>query len=312
MNSKTAMFLVKRILMAILTIFIVITITFFVMQAVPGNPFLSEKAMSAERIATLTKRYGLDRPIMVQWLDYSRKSFVFDFGISIKTYPGREVSEIILDGFKYSAINGLLAATVAIIFGIILGVTAAVHRGKIADRIIMIFTTAMVAVPSFVIAAFFLYWFCVKAQAFPINYGTSTSPLKYFLPVLALSLYPMSYITRLTRTSTLDVLGSDFVRTARAKGVSPLKVLFKHTLRNSLTPVISYAGPMIAFILTGSLVVENVFSIPGLGNTLIKAINNSDYPLIMGMTVFISILVILMILVSDFLYKVVNPRVDLE
>ncbi len=311
MNSKTAMFLVKRILMAILTIFIVITITFFVMQAVPGNPFLSEKAMDAQRIETLTKRYGLDRPLVVQWLDYSRKSFIFDFGISIKTYPGKEVSEVIFDGFGYSALNGLLAATVAIIFGIILGVTAAVNRGKIVDRIIMIFTTAMVAVPSFVIAAFFLYWFCVKGP-FPINYGTSNSALKYIMPVIALSLYPMSYITRLTRTSTLDVLGSDYVRTAKAKGVSPLKVLFKHTLRNSLTPVISYAGPMIAFILTGSLVVENIFSIPGLGNTLIKAINNSDYPLIMGMTVFISFLVIFMILVSDFLYKVVNPRVDLE
>ncbi len=311
MNSKTAMFLVKRLIMAVVTIFVIMTITFFVMQAVPGNPFLSEKNLDPKTIETLYKRYGLDRPLVVQWLDYVRKGFIFDFGISYKN-SGKEVSAIIFDGFKYSAINGLLAAALAIVVGIVLGVTAAVHRGKILDRIIMIFTTAMVAVPSFVIAAFFLYWFCVKNTIFPINYGLSDSPLKYVLPVLALSLYPMSYVTRLTRTSTLDVLEADYVRTAKAKGVSPMKVLFKHTLRNSLTPVISYAGPMIAFILTGSLVVENIFSIPGLGNTLIKAINSSDYPLIMGMTVFISVLVILMILISDFLYKIVNPRVDLE
>lgn len=311
MNSKTAMYIVKRLLMALLTIVVVITVTFFVMQAVPGGPFLSEKGITQARLDALNKRYGLDDPLVVQWLRYVGNSLRFDFGVSIKDND-QPVMDLIWNDFKVSAINGLLASVLAIVVGVVLGVIAAVKRGKIADRIIMILSTAMVAVPSFVIAAFLLYWFCVKVQIFPTNFGLSDSPLKYFLPVLTLSLYPMSYIVRLTRTSTLDVLNSDYVRTARAKGVSPFKVLFKHTLRNSLTPVITYAGPMVAFILTGSLVVEKLFSVPGLGGTLIVAIQRSNYPMVMGCTVFVSYIVIFMILVSDILYKIVNPRVDLE
>ncbi len=311
MNSKTAMYIVKRLLMALLTIFVVITVTFFVMQAVPGGPFLSEKGITEARLAALNKRYGLDQPLVVQWLRYVVNALRFDFGVSIKDND-QAVMSLIWDDFKVSAINGLFAAMLAIVVGVFLGVIAAVKRGKIADRIIMILSTAMVAVPSFVIAAFFLYWFCVKMKWFPTNFGTSSSGLKYVLPVLTLSLYPMSYMVRLTRTSTLDVLNSDYVRTARAKGVSPFKVLFKHTLRNSLTPVITYAGPMVAFILTGSLVVEKLFSVPGLGGTLIVAIQRSNYPMVMGCTVFVSYIVIFFILLSDILYKVVNPRVDLE
>ena len=287
MNSKTAMYIVKRLLMALLTIFVVITVTFFVMQAVPGGPFLSEKGITEARLAALNKRYGLDQPLIVQWLRYVVNALRFDFGVSIKDND-QAVMSLIWDDFKVSAINGLLASALAIVVGVFLGVIAAVKRGKIADRIIMILSTAMVAVPSFVIAAFLLYWFCVKLKWFPTNFGISNSALKYFLPVLTLSLYPMSYIVRLTRTSTLDVLNSDYVRTARAKGVSPFKVLFKHTLRNSLTPVITYAGPMVAFILTGSLVVEKLFSVPGLGGTLIVAIQRSNYPMVMGCTVFVS------------------------
>lgn len=312
MNSKTAMYIVKRLAFAILTIMVVITITFWVMQAVPGNPFLSEKNNDPAKQAALYARYGLDKPLFVQYLKYLVNAFRFDFGESLKQYPGEEVFSVILEGLKSSAVNGLLAAIVAIILGLILGVIAAVHHGKILDRVIMILSTAMVSVPSFVIAAFLYYFFCVKIKIFPANYGNSTSVLKYVLPVIALALYPMAYIIRLTRTSTIDVLESDYIRTARAKGVSPSKVLFKHALRNSCTPVITYAGPMIAYILTGSLVVEKMFSIPGLGKKTIDCITASDYPMIMGTTVFVSVLVILMILVSDILYKVVNPRVDLE
>ncbi len=311
MNSKTAMYIVKRLLMAIVTIAAVITITFFVMQALPGSPFLTEKGMTEERLAALNKRYGLDKPLVVQWLKYLVNAFRFNYGISLK-HSGTPVMDIIWDGFKVSAVNGLLAAFFAIIIGIFFGVIAAVNRGKIWDKIIMIFSTAMVAFPSFVIAAFLFYWFCVKVQIFPVNFGTTNEVTKYVLPVLTLSLYPMAYIIRLTRTSTLDALEADYIRTARAKGVSPMKVLFKHALRNSLTPVITYAGPMIAYILTGSLVVEKIFSIPGLGRALVQAINALNYPMIMGTTVFCSILVVIFILISDILYKVANPRVDLE
>ena len=311
MNSKTAMYIVKRLIMARITIAAVTTITFFVMQALPGSPFLTEKGITEERLAALNKRYGLDKPILVQWLKYLVNSFRFNFGISLKD-SGTPVMTLIWDGFKVSAVNGLLASILAIIFGIFFGVLAAVYRGRWADRLIMILSTAIVAVPSFVIAAFLFYWFCVKAGAFPTSFGTSHGISKYVLPVITLSLYPMAYIIRLTRTSTLDALEADYIRTARAKGVRPAKVLFKHALRNSLTPVITYAGPMIAYILTGSLVVEKIFHIPGLGNSLVAAINNLNYPMIMGTTVFCSILVVLFILVSDILYKVANPRVDLE
>lgn len=312
MNSKMAMYIVKRLLFAILTIAVVITITFWVMQAIPGSPFLTEKGLSDQKLAVLEARFGLDKPKFVQYLKYLVNSFHFDFGVRIKGNMGADVMSEIMVGFKVSALNGIIAAVVAIILGIVLGVLAAVNRGKVADRVIMIISTALVAVPSFVIAVLLLYFLCVKAKVFPTNFGTSSSPLKYVLPVITLSLYPMAYIIRLTRTSTLDVLGSDYIRTARAKGVSPRKVLFKHALRNSLTPVITYAGPMIAYILTGSLVVEKVFSIPGLGKNLVTCIQDLDYPMIMGTTVFVAMLVIFMILVSDILYKVVNPRVDLE
>lgn len=311
MNSKTAMYIVKRLLMAIVTIAAVITITFFVMQALPGSPFLTEKGMTEERLAALNKRYGLDKPLVVQWLKYLVNAFRFEFGISLKD-SGRAVNSIIWEGFKVSAVNGILAAIFAIIIGIFFGVIAAVYRGKWQDKVIMIISTAMVAVPSFVISALFFYWLCVKVDWFPVNFGLYHGAKKYVLPVLTLSLYPMAYIVRLTRTSTLDALEADYIRTARAKGVSPMKVLFKHALRNSLTPVITYAGPMIAYILTGSLVVEKIFAIPGLGNKLINAITSMNYPMIMGATVFCSMLVVIFILISDILYKVVNPRVDLE
>lgn len=312
MNSKMAMYIVKRLLFSILTIAVVITITFWVMQAVPGSPFLTEKGLSDQKLAVLEARFGLDKPKFVQYLNYLVNSFRFDFGVRIKGNPGADVMAEILDGFKISALNGILAAILAIVLGIVLGVTAAVHRGKAGDRIIMILSTALVAVPSFVIAVLLLYFFCVKIKIFPVNYGTSDSVLRFVLPVITLSLYPMAYIIRLTRTSTLDVLNADYIRTAKAKGVSPKKVLFKHALRNSLTPVITYAGPMIAYILTGSLVVEKLFSIPGLGRNLVNCVQQLDYPMIMGTTVFVAMLVIFMILVSDILYKVVNPRVDLE
>lgn len=311
MNSKTAMYIVKRLAFAILTIVVVITITFWVMQAVPGNPFLTEKGLSDVKLEALNRRYGLDKPLIVQYLKYLVNAFRFDFGISLKDND-MAVTSVIMEGFRYSAINGIIAAIFAIVFGVILGVVAAVFHGRAGDRIIMILSTAMVSFPSFVIAVFLFYNLCVKVNMFPTNFGRSQEITKYVLPVLCLMLYPMAYIIRLTRTSTLDVLEADFIRTARAKGVSPAKVLFKHALRNSLTPVITYAGPMIAYILTGSLVVEKLFSIPGLGSLLIKCITQLNYPMIMGTTVFISILVTIMILLSDILYKVVNPRVTLE
>lgn len=308
MDSKLTLYIVKRLFLAVITIFLIITITFFVMHSIPGGPFLSEKAPSPAVTAALEQKYGLNKPLFEQYTTYLKDVLKFDFGPSIKQ-RGREVSTIILTGFKVSAKIGGVAALLALILGMIFGSMAAVFHNKLIDKVIMVVSTACVAMPSFVVATLLLLVFCVKMNIFPAN-GNEAGGL--VLPIISLSLYPMSYIIRLTRSSMLEVLVQDYIRTARAKGVKPYKVLFKHALRNAVTPVITYAGPMIAFIVTGSLVVEKIFAVPGLGNDFVKSIFNRDYTLIMGTTIFLAALVIIMMLISDILYKVFDPRIKLS
>lgn len=308
MSTKTLLYILKRVLIAILTIFLIVTITFFVMNAIPGGPFNSEKSVSPETLAALNARYGLDKPLMEQYGNYLVNLLKLDFGPSLKQ-KGRLVSDILLDGLSTSVKLGLAAAVLAIGLGLILGTTAAVFRKKIADKAIMVFTTASVAMPSFVIGTFLLIIFCLYLNWFP-PIGAEKGGL--VLPIVSLALYPTAYITRLTRSSMLDVMGQDFIRTARAKGVSKLSVIYKHTLRNALIPVITYVGPMIAYIVTGSLVVEQIFSVGGLGRAFTSSIINRDYTLIMGTTIVLATLVIFMNLVSDILYTIVDPRIDLN
>lgn len=308
MDTKLAIYIAKRLLLAIVTVFLIITITFFSMHSIPGGPFLSEKSPSAEVTAALEAKFGLDKPLGEQFIEYLKGVIKFDFGPSIKQ-RGRMVSDIIIDGFKVSMKIGSVAAAIAIVFGLFFGSLAAVFHNKLADKLIMVLSTAFVAMPSFIIATFLLLIFCVTLNLLPAN-GTTAAGL--VLPVIALSLYPMSYITRLTRSSMLDVLGQDYIRTARAKGVKPYKVIFKHSLRNAVTPVITYAGPMIAYILTGSLVIEKIFAVPGLGKHFVSSITNRDYTLIMGTTIFLATLIVILMLVSDIMYKIFDPRVDLS
>jgi oligopeptide transport system permease protein len=308
MSSKTVLYIVKRILLAIFIIFVVITITFFMMHSIPGGPFLGEKAITPEVEAALRAKYGLDKPLFKQYLTYLGDVLRFDFGPSIKQ-RGKTVNDIIASGFAISAKLGLIAAALALIVGITLGSIAAFNHNRIVDKLIMVGSTTLVAMPGFIIATLLMLIFCVKLELFPAN-GLTVDGL--ILPVIALSLYPMAYITRLTRSSTLDVLGQDYIRTAKAKGVSRNRIIFKHSLKNSLTPVITYAGPMIAYIVTGSLVIERIFGVAGLGDQFVKSITDRDYPMIMGTTIFLTTLVTIMILVSDILYKVVNPRIHLE
>ncbi len=308
MDSKLALYIVKRVLLAIFTVFLIITITFFVTRAIPGGPFLSEKSPSPEVMAAMEAKYGLDKPIFEQYLTYLKDLLHFDFGPSIKM-RGRQVMDLILDGFSVSAKNGLTAACIAIAIGLTLGATAAVFHNKWIDKLIMVLSTAFVAMPSFVIATILLLIFCINFKIFPAN-GSMEGGL--VLPIISLALYPMSYITRLTRSSMLDVLGQDYIRTARAKGVSGTKVIFKHALKNAVTPVITYVGPMIAFILTGSLVVEKIFAVPGLGEYFYSSIINRDYPMVMGTTIFLATLMVTMTLISDICYKIFDPRVDLS
>lgn len=309
MNTKTLSYILKRVGLAIVTVWVVITVTFFVMHAVPGGPFTSEKAISDEAKAALEAKYGLDKPLMQQYWTYLKDIVTkFDFGPSLKQ-RGRMVIDIIADGMKTSAKLGVFAAAIALVFGVVLGAVAALRRNKLIDRIIMVLTTAFVSMPSFIMGTFLLILFAVKLSLLPAN-GSTTAGL--ILPIFTLSLSPMANITRLTRSSMLDVLGQDYIRTAKAKGVSGPKIIFGHALKNALIPVITYCGPMLAYIVTGSLVIEQIFAVPGIGRAYVSSITNRDYPLIMGTTIILAILIVVMNLISDILYKIVDPRITFD
>lgn len=308
MNSKFLLYILKRFGMALLTIFLVIAITFFVMHAIPASPFSSEKAKSDETIAALEAKYGFDKPVPVQFVNYIKNIAHGDFGLSTK-WIGSTVIDLIMGGFGYSAKLGLGAAAMAIVVGVVLGALAALQRGKLLDKIIQVVTTALVSMPSFVIATLLLIIFALKLKWAPTM---ATQPGGMVLPAVSLSLYPMAYVTRLERSAMLDVLGQDYIRTARAKGLKNNKVIFKHALKNSMGPVITYAGPMMAYILTGSMVVENIFSVPGLGRLFVNSMLRTDYMMIMGITIFLAVMIILMNFLADVLYKVMDPRINLS
>ena len=306
-NPKTLSYIIKRVLLAVLTVWIVLTITFFVMHFVPGGPFASEKAITPAAQAALEAKYGLDKPLMEQYWTYLVDAFTkFDFGPSLKQ-RGRMVIDIIKDGLKTSAKLGLIAAAWATVAGVVLGAMAALKRNTILDRIVMVISTAFVSMPSFIMGSLLLLLFSVKLGLVPANGETAKGLI---LPIITLGLSPMANIIRLTRSSMLDVHGQDYIRTARAKGVAPAKIIFGHALKNALIPVITYIGPMLAYIVTGSLVVEQIFAVPGIGRAFVQSIINRDYPLIMGTTIVLASLIVIMNLISDILYKIVDPRID--
>ncbi len=302
-------YIAKRIGLAIVTIWAVATITFFLMNLVPGGPFLSEKAISPQATAALEAKYGLDKPLFQQYLTYITGALHGDFGDSLKQ-RGRTVMDIIKMKFPVSARVGGVSVLVSLILGVPLGCIAALKRGKFADSLISVVATCGIAVPSFVICTLLLYFFGVKLQILP-TMGLTTAK-HYVMPVMALAFYPTAYIMRLMRSSMLDVLGQDYMRTAKAKGLAGGKILFKHALRNAILPVITYVGPLLAYTVTGSFVVEKIFTIPGLGGEFIAAINGRDYTLIMGTTIFLATLIILMNVVVDIVYKLVDPRIKLK
>ena len=307
MNAKFLIYLIKRFLMALLTIFLVVAITFFVMHAIPASPFSSEKAKSDAVIAALEAKYGFDKPVTVQFVNYLWNILHGDFGLSTG-WVGNTVIDLIMGGFSYSARIGFTAGAIAIILGVVFGSVAALQRGRWLDKVIQVLTTALVSMPSFVMATILLLVFALQLSWLP---SMGNQPGGLVLPIISLSLYPMAYVTRLQRSSMLDVLGQDYIRTARAKGVKNTRVIFKHALKNTLTPVITYAGHMMAYILTGSMVVENIFSVPGLGRLFTNSMLRTDYMMIMGVTIFLAVMIILMNFLGDILYKVVDPRIDL-
>ncbi len=300
-------YVVKRVLLAILTVFIIAAITFFAMNAIPGGPFSGEKAKDPAVEAMLMQRFHLDKPVPEQFVIYLNNLLHGDFGISLKT--GREITTVISESFSVSAKLGGTAALLALVAGLVLGSIAALCRGRWLDRVIIFITTLFVSVPSFILATILMLIFCLQLKW--VGVWDPANP-SYVLPVIALALYPMAYITRLTKSSMLDVLGQDYIRTARAKGVREWLVIFKHALRNALIPVITYVGPMTAYILTGSMVVETVFTVGGLGTKFVSSINNQDYPMIMAVTIFLAVLMVVATLLSDLIYKVVDPRIKFD
>ncbi len=302
-------YIVKRIIFGIVTIFIVAALTFFLMNLVPGNPFVSEKSMSAAAQEALKVKYGLDKPLIIQFKNYLFNVLQGDFGSSLKQ-RGYTVSQIIRTQFPVSARIGGMAVILSLLLGIPLGSIAALHRNKVLDKVIMVFTTIGIAIPSFVICTLLMYFLGVKLQLLP-TYGID-SPANYVMPVIALAFYPTSYIIRQMRSSMLDVLNKDYMRTAKAKGLSERTSLFKHAARNAILPIITYVGPMTAYTLVGSFVVEKIFTIPGLGSQFVTGVINQDYTVIMGVTIFLATIVITINVIVDILYTIVDPRIKLH
>ena len=305
-------YIVKRIVVAILTLLIIMCVTFLLMNAIPGSPFLTEKS-TPEMIAKANAKYGLDKPLYIQLWNYIKNYLRGDLGTSLKMQEGTSVSKIIFHQGKFtlSIKLGVYALLLAVIIGIPLGCIAAYNRGKWIDGFLRVITTLGVAIPTFVLATMLLISFAVKLQWLPTLSGNLQNWKSYVMPVISLSFYYTCYVAKLTRTSMLDAINQDYIRTARAKGVKTRSLVLKHALRNSMIPVITYLGPVMAGIITGSFVVESTFSIPGLGRYYIQSVLSRDYPVIMATTIVLSALVIIMNLVVDILYKVVDPRITL-
>ena len=298
----------KRFITSLLTIWVVITVTFFLMRLMPGGPFDSEK-LTPQVKANMEVKYGLDKPLIEQYGMYMKNLVQGDLGESM-IFKGRQVSDTISKSFPASAKIGMVAVAIAIVGGIILGTLAALKNGKWPDKLIVVIATLCTTIPSFVIGAVLIYVLAVQLAILP---ATGFNDWKnYIMPCMALSAASLSFITRLTRSKLIDVLKADYIRTAKAKGLSKGTIIFKHALRNSLIPIITYVGPLVASILTGSFVTEKIFAIPGLGNEFVQSVTNRDYSMLLGVTVFYCTMLIFFTFIVDILYVVIDPRIKLQ
>ncbi|MDO4298178.1 MAG: ABC transporter permease [Lachnospiraceae bacterium] len=305
---QTSRYIIKRVLLAAVSLFAIVTITYFLMNLMPGDPFMSEKA-SEENRAILIAKYGLDQPVYVQYGRYLKNLFHGDMGTSYVLQKGRAVKDIITESFMVSMGLGIRALLVAIVFGIILGCVAGLSKDKLPDGIIRVVSSLGISMPGYVVASTLMIVLAVNLGVLPVSYN---KPGGSIMPIITLAMYPTCYLTRLTRASILEVMNQDYLRTERAKGMSEFVVVFVHALKNSLIPVITYLGPLTASILTGGFVAESVFNVPGLGRYFVSSISSRDYTMIMGVTVFYSALIVIMNLVCDILYKIVDPRIKLD
>ena len=314
-------FIFKRIFTGLITLFLVITITFFLLHKLPGDPFESEKAIPPQVKANLMVKYGIDKPLGVQYVNYLKNVAKGDLGISMKE-KGRTVNSVIKNSFPISADLGIRAVIFGLVFGIPLGIIAALNRGKKLDYTSMIIAVIGISVPSFVIAGVLQLYAVDIHKAIlldrlhlPLGKILLTgwdSQAKKILPVIALGFFSVAEVARLMRSKMIEIMDQDYIKLAIAKGVQPINIIFKHALRNAMLPIITVISPSIAAILTGSFVIETMFSIGGLGKYYIGSIIDRDYTMVLGVTVFYSAFLILMMIVMDILYALVDPKIKLE
>ena len=303
--------IVKRLIAALISMFFLITITFFLMHAIPGGPFSAgeQKDLNPEILEAIRARYGLDLPVWKQYVNYLNQLLHGDMGVSFKK-TNYTVNELILGGFPISGKVGLVAIGIALLIGIPLGIISALKRGSWADMLSMVIATIGISVPTFIIAMFLMYQFCMKHAILP-NFGWGELQ-HYILPVACMCLSPIAHVTRLMRSSMLEVSRQDYVRTARSKGVPEIKVIGKHMVRNAVLPVITYLGPLVAALMTGSFAIERLFMIPGMGRYFVNAVSDRDYTVIMGLTIFYGAFIMLCTLLVDIAYAIIDPRVKLD
>lgn len=299
----------RRLISGLLTLWIVMTLTFVMMHAIPGDPFTSEKSLPEAVVQNLRARYHLDDPLWKQYVDYSKNVVTWELGPSFR-YATRTVNSIINKGFPVSAELGALALGFSLLVGVPLGVVSALNRNKLPDHIVTFLTTIGISQPSFIVATILQYWLAVKLKILPVALWEG-GPEHAIMPVIALSFLPAAYFARLVRSSMLEVIHQDFMRTAKAKGLPRMMQIVKHALRNAVLPLITVLGPMAAGVLTGSLVVERIFAIPGLGGEFVTSIFNRDYTVIMGVTIFYAALIVLFNIIVDILYCLVDPRIKI-
>lgn len=302
-------YILKRLVYIVAALFVIVTLTFFLMRIAPGSPFASEKSLPPEIEAALQEEYGLDNPWYIQYKDYLVSTAQFDFGESMK-YKGRSTNDMISESFPISLTLGVEAMILAVGLGILVGVITALYHNKTPDYVGTTIAVLGISIPSFILAGLLQYFVGLKMQLLPISGWNGF--IYSIMPALAIAITHMGFIAKLVRSSMLEQNSSEYVKMARAKGLGKWTTVFKHTLRNALLPVITYLGPLFAGVITGSFIVEQIFAIPGLGKYFVTSITNRDYTVIMGTTVFYSIILLFAVLIVDIIYGFVDPRINLK
>lgn len=298
-------YILKRLFISLLTILVLVTIVFILVRLMPGDPFASDKLTPEIRL-NLERYYGFDKPLIIQYITYIKNLLIGDFGYSMK-YVNQSVNSIIADSFPYSFDLGIRGLSISISLGIVLGLIAALNRGKSLDYVSIIIAIIGTSVPDFIIGGLLQYFFGIRWGMFPV---AQYKGIEYtVLPSIALGFYTLAMVSRLMRASMLEVVQQDYIKTAKSKGISKFRITYKHQIRNAIMPVVTVLGPTVASVLTGTFVIESIFAIPGMGKYYVQSVQNLDYTLILGMTVFYGAFLVIANMIVDILYGMIDPRI---